>query len=444
MPPLLVRRPLLAGDVPAECRPTCSCTGSTIVLGASQLAAGYADRIAVLEALGSVAIALCARHAPRTRPPNDAQTLSPLNCARHRIEAPKPCMMFEQKHNRGVRPSCAHGWARYANLTVADTNEPLIVWDNGTHHSRGNSSIRGRPVTHIVEPTVARGLTLAREALAAGRCFRWELLPRRYVPVAAAQAGGARDSTAAQLIWDAEAAASRSFEFHWFRGEHEWQKDALVKALHLPWGDDYAQQGHAYTSGCVHAEPSRTVLDLVQSADDELLGQQYATVHVRRGDTRAQPGSSEYEDFKSRTGGLKRVLGELLSCDTSAASIGDRLRAKFNGTRQTPQLVFFTDETDDEYLAALRAALAAANVSEGVLHGDAVLRARAGAQSDNFLIYAASLIIRERAEWEWRWDRQDCFGSRLAQNVSKELAPPRSASKRERGSQGRLVVSRES
>ena len=157
-----------------------------------------------------------------------------------------------------------------------------------------------------------------------------------------------------------------------------------------------------------------------------------------------KPGSSEYEDFKSRTGGLKRVLGELLSCDTSAASIGDRLRAKFNGTRQTPQLVFFTDETDDEYLAALRAALAAANVSEGVLHGDAVLRARAGAQSDNFLIYAASLIIRERAEWEWRWDRQDCFGSRLAQNVSKELAPPRSASKRERGSQGRLVVSRES
>ena len=85
---------------------------------------------------------------------------------------------------------------------------------------------------------------------------------------------------------DAEVAASRSFEFHWFRGEHEWQKDALVKALHLPWGDDYAQQGHAYTSGCVHAEPSRTVLDLVQSADDELLGQQYATVHVRRGDTR--------------------------------------------------------------------------------------------------------------------------------------------------------------
>ena len=110
--------------------------------------------------------------------------------------------------------------------------------------------------------------------------------------------------------------------------------------------------------------------------------------------------------------------------------------------------MFFTDETDDEYLTALYAALAAANVSEHVLHGDAVLRARAGSQSsDNFLVYAASLLIRERAEWEWRWDRQDCFGSRARRDATRKNARAtghRLASPRSQGildvTSGRLVT----
>ena len=42
--------------------------------------------------------------------------------------------------------------------------------------------------------------------------------------------------------------------------------------------------------------------------------------------------------------------------------------------------MFFTDETDDQYLTELRTALEAANASERVLHGDAILRAQAGSQ----------------------------------------------------------------
>ena len=135
-------------DAPSVCRPTCSCEGSSIVLGASQLAAGYADRLAVLQALGSVAIALCAR-----------------------LEAPLPCKMLDRKHNGGDRLSCSHGWRYYTNLTVAGTRTPLIG---------GNGSTRAPvyPCDRILAPTVSSGLRLATEALAAGRCFRWELLPR--------------------------------------------------------------------------------------------------------------------------------------------------------------------------------------------------------------------------------------------------------------------------
>ena len=368
-------------DAPSVCRPTCSCEGSSIVLGASQLAAGYADRLAVLQALGSVAIALCAR-----------------------LEAPLPCKMLDRKHNGGDRLSCSHGWRYYTNLTVAGTRTPLIG---------GNGSTRAPvyPCDRILAPTVSSGLRLAAEALAAGRCFRWELLPR-----ASGRNGGASGDGQLALPAEIEAEAAKTFEFHWFRGQHVWQQDALVKALNLPSGDKYAQQGRAYTAGCVHAEPSPAVLELVRSTN-ALLGPRYATVHVRRGDTLAKPGSSEFADFKSRTGGLERVLGELARCDTSAAAI--RHQAALARRRWTPRLVFFTDETDDQYLTELRTALEAANASERVLHGDAILRAQAGSQGgDNFLIYAASLVIRERAEWEWRWDRQDCHGSRSAEKAS--------------------------
>ncbi len=368
-------------EAPSVCRPTCGCAGSSIVLGASQLAAGYADRLAVLQALGSVAIALCAR-----------------------LEVPLPCKMLDRKHNGGDRLSCSHGWRYYTNLTVAGTRTPLIG-------GNGSTGAPVYPCDRILAPSVSSGLRLATEALAADRCFRWELLPR-----AAGQNGGASGDGQLTLPAEIEAEAAKTFEFHWFRGQHVWQQDALVKALNLPSGDKYAQRGRAYTAGCVHAEPSPAVLELVWGTN-ALLGPRYATVHVRRGDTLAKPGSSEFADFKSRTGGLERVLGELARCDTSAAAI--RHQAALARSRRTPRLVFFTDETDDQYLTELRTALEAANASESVLHGDAILRAQAGSQGgDNFLIYAASLVIRERAEWEWRWDRQDCHGSRSAEKAS--------------------------
>ena len=381
----LGERPMERGllEAPSVCRPTCGSAGSSIVLGASQLAAGYADRLAVLEALGSVAIALCAR-----------------------LEVPLPCKMLDRKHNGGGRLSCSHGWRYYTNLTVAGTRTPLIG---------GNGSTPVYPCDRILAPTVSSGLRLATEALAAGRCFRWELLPR-----AAGQNGGVSGDGQLTLPAEIEAEAAKTFEFHWFRGQHVWQQDALVKALNLPSGDKYAQRGRAYIAGCVHAEPSPAVLELVRSTN-ALLGPHYATVHVRRGDTLAKAGSSEFADFKSRTGGLERVLGELARCDTSAAAI--RHQAALARSRWTPRLVFFTDETDGQYLTELRTALEAANASESVLHGDAVLRAQAGSQgSDNFLIYAASLVIRERAEWEWRWDRQDCHGSRSAEKASTTVS----------------------
>ena len=36
----------------------------------------------------------------------------------------------------------------------------------------------------------------------------------------------------------------------------------------------------------------------------------------------------------------------------------------------------------------------------------------------------SSLVIRERAEWEWRWDRQDCHGSRSAEKASTSTTRP--------------------
>ena len=213
---------------------------------------------------------------------------------------------------------------------MAGTKTPLIG---------GNASTRTlvHPVTHILAPSVGSGLRLASEALAAGRCFRWELLPRGEASLApritAAGNGGASGDGQFALSAEIETEAANTFEFHWFRGQHEWQQDALVKALRLPWGDKYAQRGGGYTAGCVHAEPSLAVLDLVRSTN-ELLGQHYATVHVRRGDTLAKPGSSELADFKSRTGGLERVMGELAACDTSAAAI--RHQAALDRSRRAP------------------------------------------------------------------------------------------------------------
>ena len=342
--------------------------------------------------------------------------------------------MLDRKHNSGVRLSCSHGWRYYSNMTVAGTRTPLI--------SNRSTSTPVYPVTRILSPSVGSGLRLATEALAAGRCFRWELLPRGEASlasrVAAGQLEGVSIGGAVALPVDVEAEAANTFEFHWFRGQHMWQQDALVKALHLPWGDKYAQRGGAYTAGCVHAEPSLAVLDLVRSTN-ALFGQRYATVHVRRGDTLTKPGSSELADFKSRTGGLQHVLGELAGCDTSAAAI--RHQATLARSRRTPRLVFFTDETDDQYVAALRTALEAANASERVLHGDAILRSRAGSQrGDNFLIYAASLVIRERAEWEWRWDRQDCYGSRSAKNEASPAAMQSKQRRNQRATRGGTLV----
>ena len=502
---LLLQR-AMAPPVPAACRPTCACEGSTIVLGASQDRAGASLRprartgdrtdphvlpappvrqatpigLPPWRSCGRVPAKGCRCGLHGTRP---SRARPPQSSARHpgapshpgarkhrggavckvrgrrlarapgsrvsrnpfptslgkpyahtpipasRLVAPRPCHMLDSKHNRGVRPSCTHAWDFYANLTVAGTDNPLLV---------GNEPPSGpQRMARIVAPNVSHGLRLASVALASGWCFRWELLPRRREAeslvdgarwladraTADARAAPRGHLTAPDVTRteaaeaEADAMAANPLEFHWFRGKNMWQRESRVRSIRLPWGNDHAQRGEAYTVAGVRAEPSRDVLRLAQRVEEALGHRPHASVHVRRGDV--APESRAYLEFKARAGGLSdesRWLGELTTCDTSPGAVGHALAdAALIDNRHAQDLFFFTDETNPEYLSALRSALEAANVSDRVLDGDAFLREHASFvhDVDNFFIYATSLVIRTRAEWEWRWDRQECYGARV-------------------------------
>lgn len=129
-------------------------------------------------------------------------------------------------------------------------------------------------------------------------------------------------------------------------------------------------------------------------------GSDYKTMHIRRGDAMAD-------------------------CDTSIDAVRAYAKSHILPKVTTPgaKLVFFTDETSEEYLAALKAALADLHIE--ALHGDEAARAAGGSArfNDNYFLMQVQRVVNGHCTGaidppSFQLDRQSCEEKRT--DLSRE------------------------
>mmetsp|Transcript_28004 Transcript_28004/g.63378 ORF Transcript_28004/g.63378 Transcript_28004/m.63378 type:complete len:357 (-) Transcript_28004:97-1167(-) len=154
--------------------------------------------------------------------------------------------------------------------------------------------------------------------------------------------------------------------------------------------------------GFVELDASATVRDAAATVlrSTSLQPRGFATLHVRRGDALGFCNTSI------------AAVAAYVACSLGSA---DQLASGSNRTgglayrSAVGALVFFTDESDQNYLDELNAALSL--VVGHVIHGDAAVYA-AGGHADgpmgNPFVFAVSLQIRAQAALDLRVDRTNC------------------------------------
>lgn len=201
---------------------------------------------------------------------------------------------------------------------------------------------------------------------------------------------------------------------HWARSGlvFEW----IIRSKYMEWKRKLEVPGVVVTSGqqgcsSVLTEPSRRAVELADNLADKPW---FAALHVRRGD-------------ELRLSSTQRRHNQSL-CPTDVASV----IAYATRCAATESLVIFTDERDAAYCSSLLAALGRALPGVRVVHGDAILRSALARSEpgpeDNFLVFAAALVVMRRAEVRLRMQRghcgADCGSSRKKARRDHHLIAP--------------------
>jgi len=260
-----------------------------------------------------------------------------------------------------VRLSCDFTFGRYFNMTSLLYRAPARGYISSLLSSLLVTVRRGRGTIELHDGTY--------------------LSTRGLVPL-----GGANSSVVDSYV-EASLAARRGTPFIWTIGESYWR-----------WAE--AMSRHQAQLGSTHCERLPRVVcgggysPTVVSLREQLLGQlglrdrPFVTLHVRRGDV-ASKCPTEVDD----------VVRYVACSENRSANVG------------AVPLLLFTDERAPSYLQALLARLAHLRTGYRggggpVMHGDALVEAlisRDGggpagtAAGDNFLVYAVSSAVKERA-----------------------------------------------
>ena len=272
----------------------------------------------------------------------------------------EPSEALGSKHNGGRKVSAGTPWERYLQWRAKP---------RGTTPFDGSFTTAGEwQALEASLPPAQRNLSLALEATSVDDVLaQWE-------QVAAAADTGRRFHWKISLgCWQWS---------HALRAHVEQKRGAaLFKSAvqyELDAGGNTSFIGCDYGDVRVSRHATRVADRLVAELTDDESNSQFVTLHVRRGDTVSQCDTT-----------VPAVLA-FLNCSKALAAYAPR----------RPQLLIFTDETDEAYLSELLSELQALPRWGGkVSHGDALVAATIGqrASHDNYEVYAAAAYIMSRA-----------------------------------------------
>ena len=327
--------------------------------------------------------------------------------------APPPCAMFSRTHTQPFSPRVS--WSHYVDLSI--TRSAL--------RQRLGATVLGRDGAWARATLVAPSEALARPANATGGADLRSAHGRA--------PGSGRDvlshvlrieSDAARHGWNATHALQMDARHHSFEREYTQAKDALARGVPFEW--------HLSHLWYLLPLPSLTRLyrhvragDYVQLASSEdvraVASSVLTSVGLSLDHSSLEPeggGRAEYVTLHVRRGDAQKV------CDSSIAAVASYVACSLGNlvplmSVKPRMLLFFTDETDPRYLAALSDALRQvirqhAELPEGlygssmrVEHGDALV-AHLSSDVENNFRFAVSMQIQAHAATQLERSRQRC------------------------------------